>query len=383
MDPGKKGISKVSNHLTLENLFIALAIILGVVVLINIFTASAINRQIRESKLIAEEKLKPAKIELTTIKNSKCADCFDISQVIDSLKAANVDVAKENSLEFDSKEGKELISKHQIKKIPSLIIKGEIDKMQVGGLEKSQDALLLSDIPPPFTNPETGKIEGRVTLFHLKDSKCEKCNNLTLLIDQLKAGGVRIVEEKIIVPGSDEGKQLINKYKIGFVPAIILSEDAGVYELIAQAWPQVGNKENDAYVFRGGIAYPAQPFINLTTGELTGIVDIVYLADKSCAECYDVNEHKNVLTQSFGIKFGKEETYDANDAKGKELIAKYNITKVPTVILSDEAKVYPSIGSLEQFFSLEKDGSYIFRQTEAIGTYMDLQKNEVVAQIQQ
>lgn len=376
MDPEKKGSGKIPNYLTLENIFIGLTIVLGLIVLVNVITAAAINKQIKDSNLAAGEKQKPAKIELLTIKNSGCKDCFDISPAISSLKTANVEVTKENSFEFDSKEGKELISKYQIKKIPSLIIKGEIDKVQLDGLEKSQDALLLSDIPPPFTNAETGKVEGMVTAWLLKDSKCTDCTNLTFLVNQIKGAGVTISDEKIIESDSNEGRQLISKYGIDFVPTLILSKDASAYTLIQEAWPQVGTKEEDAYVLR--LASP--PFINLTTGKLRGLVNIVYLKDKSCANCYNVSIHTEILSneQSFGMKLDRQETFDVSDAKGKELIAKYNITKVPTVILSDEAKIYPSSESLKQFFSVEKDGSYIFRQTDAIGTYRDLQKNEVV-----
>ena len=377
MDPEKKEISKtVSSHFTLESLFIGLAIILGLIVLINVITASSINKQIKESKLTADEKLKPAKIELTIIKNSGCADCFDISPVIVYVKNSNVNITRENSVEFDSKEGKGLISKYKIKKVPSLIITGEIGKVKIEGLEKSQDALIFTEIPPPFTNPETGRVEGLVALYHLKDSKCSDCSSMAFLINQIKAAGVKISEEKIIEAGSSEGKEIIVKYKIGFVPAVMLSKDASVYPLMQEAWPQIGSKEEDAYVLR--LASP--PYLNLTTGKLRGVVDIVYLADKGYANCYNVSLHREILAsgQSFGMKLGKEEILDIIDAKGKELMAKYNITKVPTVILSDEARVYPSSESLKQFFSVEKDGSYIFRRTEAIGTYKDLQKNEVV-----
>src|SRR3989344_7542754 len=151
MDPEKKSIKQaVSNHITLENIFIGLAIILGLVVLINIFTASAISKQIKEGKLIAEEKLKPAKIELTAVKNSKCTDCFDISTAVSHIKNANANVTKENSLEFDSKDGRELVKKYGIRKVPSVIIKGEIEKISIQGLEKNQDALIFTQISPPF-----------------------------------------------------------------------------------------------------------------------------------------------------------------------------------------------------------------------------------------
>ena len=122
------------------------------------------------------------------------------------------------------------------------------------------------------------------------------------------------------------------------------------------------------------------PFINLTTGKLRGVVNIVYLTDKSCAECYNASQHREIIAnpQSFAVKLEKEETYDISDAKGKELIAKYNITQVPTVILSDEISAYPASLALKQFYSVEKDSFYVFRLLSIVGTYRDLATSQIV-----
>ncbi|MBI3036037.1 hypothetical protein HYY71_06990, partial [Candidatus Woesearchaeota archaeon] len=324
-----------------------------------------------------KEKLKPAKIELTLIKNSKCSDCFDISTIISHIKNANVNITKEKMYEFDSKEGKEIISKYKIDKIPSVVVTGEVDKVNIQGLEKKGSIILLTKLEPPYTNTLTGAIEGRVILYHLKDSTCEKCNDLNPLINQIKSIGVNIYEEKVVSPITEEGKALIKKYNIDFVPTIILSKDAAAYGIIQQAWPQIGSIESDgSYVLR----LVSPPFINLTTGKLRGLVSIVYLTDKSCAECYNISLHREILVnpQSFSVKLDKEDTYDISDAKGKELAAKYNITQVPAVILSDEISAYPSSQALKQFFSVEKDGSYVFRMLSALGTYRDIAANQIV-----
>ena len=94
--------------------------------------------------------------------------------------------------------------------------------------------------------------------------------------------------------------------------------------------------------------------------------------------------HKQILTspQSFAILLDKEETFDVSDATGKELILRYNITQVPTIIISDEAGAYPSSQALRQFFSVEKDGYYIFRTAQVMGTYKDLAAGQVVKQQQ-
>ena len=157
----------------------------------------------------------------------------------------------------------------------------------------------------------------------------------------------------------------------------MLSGQAKFYPAITGVWPQLGTIENDGYYV---LRLTSPPFINLTTGKLRGLVDITYLTDKSCTECYDVNLHRLILTnpQTFAMVPEKEETTDISDAKGKELIAKYNITKVPTVILSSEASVYPSAKELNEFFSIEKDGSYVFKSVQILGTHKDLVANQVV-----
>ena len=384
MDPEKKSsFTKIfSEKSNLENIFIGLLILLGIILIINVFLTSNLNSELKKSKVASQESLKPAKIELAVIKNSKCNECFDISTIVSHIKNANANITKEAMFEFDSQEAKQIISKYKIEKIPTVVVTGEIDKLNIQGLTKKENALLLTNLEPPYTNTVTGNVEGRVTLYLLTEQECAKCNDLSNLISQIKGTGVKISLEKNIVSNSEEGKELINKYNIDFVPTIILSKDASAYNVIQKAWPQIGSQETDgSYVLR----LVSPPFINLTTSELKGIVNIIYLTDKSCTECYDVNQHREILTspQSFAIKLDKEETFDISDAKGKELVDKYNITQVPTIIISNDVSVYPSSPVLKQFFSVEKDGSYVFRRLSSVGTYRDLTTNQVVKAKQQ
>ena len=382
MDPEKKGayIKSISKKLDFGNIFIGLTVLLGILLVINLLLTSSLNKDLRKSAQELKEKLKPAKIEITSIKNSKCSDCFDISAVLSYVKSSNVNATKEKIVEFDSKDGRDLIKKYGIKKIPALVVTGEIEKVSIEGLEKNEDALLFTETSPPYTDALTGKIEGMVALYILKDSSCDKCNDLVQLISQIKAAGVKVSTEKKIESSSDEGKELIKKYSIGFAPAIILSKEAAAYDIMQEAWLQIGTKEDDgSYVLRS--VYP--PYINLTTGKLRGLVDLTYLVDKSCTPplCYNVSVHREILTNPqgvFTIKLEKEETVDVEDAKGKELIAKYNITQVPMVIISDEASAYPSSQALKQFFSIEKDGFYVFRRLQVLGTYRDLTTGQIV-----
>ncbi len=376
---------KKNTYFSVQNIFLGLAVLLGILLIINIITAFGLNSELSKNAEIAKENARPADIELALIKNSKCPDCFDASKVADYVKTLNVKVTGEKSLEFDSAEAKSIISKYKILKVPAIVITGEVNKVNAQGLDKANDALILSQVPAPYTNAVNGRIEGRVMIYSLKDFSCGKCYNLSVLVSQISRSGVKIYDQKAFDSMSEEGKSLIQKYNIEFMPSIILSRDADAYPFMKQAWAQLGTKENDGmYVLRT----PFPPFMNLTTGKINGLVNLVYLTDKSCTECYDVKLHRQILTspQSFGMQLDSEETVDISDAKGKELTAKYNISQVPTVILSEGAGAYPSSKALIQFFSVQKDGSYVFIRPSVLGTYKDLASNKVVkpqAQAQQ
>lgn len=365
----------------IEYLYIGIAVILGLILLFNIFLTLSLNKELKNKSADIKEKLKPGKIELMAIKNSKCGDCFDIGAAISIVRNSKANITKESALEFDSKEAKELINKYKIEKIPAIILTGEIDKISVQGFAKQDNAMLFSNVLPPYTNSLTGRVEGKVSMYVLKDVNCAKCNDIGILIAQIKAAGVKIYNEKNLAINSSEAQEIVNKYKIDFVPSLVLSKDAGVYDIVQKAWLQIGTKESDGtYVLR--IVYP--PYVNLTTGELKGLVKITYLTDKSCSECYNVSLHEQILSspQSFAMKLDEKESYDISDSKGKELIARYNITLVPTVILSKGAGDYPASQALKQFFTIAEDGSFVFRVPQALGAYKDLSTGNVVKQQQ-
>ena len=369
---------KINNY----HIFIGLCVVLGLIIVFSVYQTFGINNAMKDKTAKAAELAKPAKIELLVIKNSKCTDCFDVSQLVSHIKTAKVEVTSEKNFEYDSAEGRQVIAKYSLEKVPAVIVTGETDKASIEGFEKKNDALLFTQIPPPYVNATSGEIKGRISLITLKDPECSKCNDISSLVNQMKSSGMKIVEQKNISSISDDGKALIAKYRLDFVPTIILSKDAGAYPIISQAWKQLGTKESDgSYVLR--TVYP--PYVNLTTGKLKGLAGITYLTDKSCTECYNVSVHNQILAspQTFAITLDKEETVDISDAKGKELIATYNITQVPTVIISKDVSVYPSSQVLKQFFSVEKDGSYIFRKLSSVGTYKDLTTNQIVKPQQQ
>src|SRR3989338_2440306 len=160
------------------DLFLIAAAVLGVILIINIFLTFGISKNIKNNIEAAEESARPAKIQLTLIKNSKCSDCFDASVIVDYIKSQKIELLNEKTTEFNSNEAKELVSKYKIEKIPSILVTGELEKLNLDGFNKVQDALVLSQINPPYTDASSGKVKGRVSLKLIKDESCGKCDNL-------------------------------------------------------------------------------------------------------------------------------------------------------------------------------------------------------------
>ncbi len=222
------------------------------------------------------------------------------------------------------------------------------------------------------------KVPGPVKATLIVDLGCKDCSNPGLLEEALKNAGVAFSESQTYPFSGQTGSELMAKYNVTKVPAIILSKEFGDYGQLASSWPQIGSVEPDgAYVLRK----IQPPYLDISTKKVVGRVRLVELVDANCTECYDVSLHRSI-TPRFGIaNFTSMDRYDINSTKGAELAAKYNITKVPTILLSPEASKYESLGAVwPQVGSVENDGWYVFRAAEGMGAYKDLASGKVVSQ---
>ncbi len=361
--------------INLDSIEIILLAALGIVLLLNLFLSGSINANIGEKISLVKELAKPANLQLTIITDKNCKDCLDITATVDAIKRTNVEITKEEKLDFSS--AKELIKKYGIEKIPTIIVTGEINKTKFGDFEEKDGVLLFAKQTPPYTDAISGKVEGRVSLIHLKDKSCGKCTQLSQAIEGLKKN-VKIVDEKEVDINSSEGRSLISKYSINQAPTLILSKELSVYS-VSEGWSNIGSIEDDgSYIMRG----ISPPYTNTSTNKVVGLVGLTMLTDKSCSECYDVAMHKQIIPQ-FGVaSLGAEKTVDAGDSEGKALIKKYDIKLVPTIILSKDADAYPALKQIwQKVGSVEDDGTYVFRKLADLGVpYKDLATGEVVKQ---
>ncbi len=389
----KKNTSRFSQIANPRNLIIVLFSLFIIFSLINTTLLSNLTGLITERISEAKEKSRPSEIEVTAITLSKCKECYDINTALEDLKKQNVNITKEETFNYESDKGKQLVELYRVERLPILIIQG-VTKGEMNKTEQLQrywdyvgeqrgynyETVLYTNIVPPYYDMFEGRVIGRVSITNLVDSSCDECVSLSGFVNAFKQSGVKIVEEKTVEYNSGEGKQLINKFGVREIPALIISKDILDYDSVKQVWSQFNTTEKEGF-YALHSTFP--PYIDVSTDKVVGLVNLIMLDDKSCDVCYDVLVNKRVLAR-FGIAIDKEFSYDINSDEGKGLIKKYKITKVPVIILSPEAEVYTSFDQVwTQVGTVENDGWYVMRNPEVLGTYKDLRTNQIVQPRQQ
>lgn len=341
---------------------IALAGILGALLLINTVQTGTMGGSIAKAVAEAKERAVPAKIALTAVTDKKCPQCFDISEILTSLKSGKVNITKEENLDISSKEAQKILSSYAVSRVPAIIVTGELNKTSLGQFEENNGALIFSGVKAPYTDVPTKRIVGIVAATQLVDSSCQLCSDLDTTMAELKKIAA-IGKERMVEFASAEGKALAGKYRIEKIPALLLSEDISLYPEVTQEWESIGTIEPDGmHVLRE----TGMPYTNATTGKITGLVSLVMINDSSCRACYDVALHKSILRR-YGVAIKDEKSIDISSSEGKKLIEKYSISAAPTIVLSPEAKGYEQFVRVwPQVGTIEADGSFIFRKIEVL-----------------
>lgn len=365
-----------------------LVAILALLFLYNIFTLWQVNNNVNIGLVALEEAAIPLHIDVTIITASLCDDCYDIHTLVPVLKKFNVNITGQNEYVSNSTDAQALIQKYSLTKVPAIIVtttqasaKEKEDVM--AELEKiftkfSETELVYENSAPPYLDVASAEVKGRVTVISLTAPDCKECQNISSIIPALKKI-LTITDVKEVAYNSASGQMYLKEYGLDFAPTIILSKDAEAYDGFAATWVKYGTQEEDgSFVFRNTLP----PYTNTTTNEVHGLVDIIYLTDESCSDCYNVTMHKQILL-GFGMKFDKETTVDIHSEQGSALLEKYAITKVPTIILSSDAAAYVSLTPIWiNVGEITEDGSYIFTSMDQLqgAKYTDLsiaEKNEL------
>ncbi len=236
----------------------------AVILLTNLLVGAAVLARVDNSldqkiSNIKEEQ-RPANLDIVVIEDSDCQECFDFNGVLETIKGYNVNILSEKSLEFGDQEAQVLIKENNIKSIPSLIVKGELNKdletqkllSQLGKIV--EDKFVSTRAIAPYLSLSSGQIIGKVTMVMLTDDNCTECYNVEIHKKIMDQFGVYVADEESISIQTSRGRQMMEKYNINLLPTIILTGDVSAYSSLNSVWPKIGTKESDgAFILRDGV----------------------------------------------------------------------------------------------------------------------------------
>ncbi len=202
------------------------------------------------------------------------------------------------------------------------------------------------------------------------EPNCTNCYDAVGLVKSLEAYGLNIDNFNVV----NSTKALISDYSLARLPAIVFSSNITNYSFYT-ALSYYGVTENNSFVFN----LPSPPFFDTLKNEIVyGLVNVTIINDTQCSDCYNATDHIPIL-EAYGVNVS-EVSY-ANQSSG--LVSKYNITSLPTIVVSSEASLYPPLMRVwPSVGSIESDGNLVFTDMTALGnvTYFNLTLNRTVTQ---
>ncbi len=343
---------------------------------------TSLNQTDEPSQKVEEEPL----VDIKLITYEGCADCESASILLEELKSMEADFAfgigKIDEISHDSGEGKEIIDRYELERLPTLILSRnasedanfrQVWESQIGTID-DDGTFVFREQYPPYYHTGSGSVVGFVNGTVISPTNCTECGDLNVFFDFLSGDQVGMVfSEKTNLSESDPGAQaLIERYNITKLPVFILKGDAGVYSVYETNIKSITSREDgDVYVLREAVP----PYVDLSDNHsIKGIIDVIKIVDSECTECFDVDDLLGSLSSAFGFEIRNESLVEVNTTAGSELVDEYNITHVPTVMISSDASVYPSFKDAWSTAGDLMNGWYIYRGHDGVAdlVYRDL-----------
>ncbi|MBI5754874.1 hypothetical protein HZA41_01500 [Candidatus Peregrinibacteria bacterium] len=215
------------------------------------------------------------------------------------------------------------------------------------------------------------------TLTEISADGCDSCGTMEDFRKKIGGMNVEFSSESVYSSASPEGQKFIQQYGIVKLPAVVFVAEKSLKPAFKKA-VETGAKTPSDTVLVWEKSNP--PYFDVARSVTAGLVDVKFLTNKSCSECYDPVALHTSLLGRLGVVFSTTETLDANDEAGKALIEQYSLKKIPAVVLSGEVALYDRLTQVwSQVGTIESYGNYVFRSDEVLGVpYYDLEKEKVV-----
>jgi hypothetical protein len=234
--------------------------------------------------------------------------------------------------------------------------------------------LILSDtFPLKPSEKEQGSDAFKITLLTTPD--CDYCFPLNPFTEYFTENGIEDDQVKEVAFDSFAGKKLVKKYGITQVPTVIVDGPVSENAFMSEMTESIAELREGAYI----VNKLQPPFLDLEEDRIVGEFTVTYLDDETCKECYDVTMHEDVLDRLVMVPQSTR-TVDIASDEGIQLIKKYEITAIPTVLFQGEVDIYEQIVDIwGTVGSVEEDGSYVLRRgVESMGPYQLIPEGELV-----
>lgn len=229
--------------------------------------------------------------------------------------------------------------------------------------------------PPQPLPPAVQSIN--ITL--IESSDCSLCNSADLLLPQTltylqNSTNLTVGSISNITSTSAEGQLLIDKYNITELPSMVISGDPAADSNFQSVWTSsIGNQEGDgSFVSRND--YP--PYYNVPNKTVVGLVQGIAINATGCTKCLDASRYlSSLMDPTIGMYFSNQTVLQSNDTQALALIKEYNITELPTLLLSSDVQSYPIYAQMKTLGDSE-NGWFVLRVVRP--PYVDLKANGTI-----
>ncbi|RMD45812.1 hypothetical protein D6829_01215 [Candidatus Pacearchaeota archaeon] len=300
------------------------------------------------------------KINVIRITAPNCQNCLDTSKIMQGILKSEKDliVSSEKKISADSDEGRKITEKYKISRVPAIVIfSNKIDKVNViQGLFKIENNVAIFEKAVPYLDLQSGEVKGIVKISQISKD-CKECPKPSQIEGAFKRLGV-VTDSNVetIDVNSDKAKKIFNETKVKFYPMFLISKEIEEYWWVMPQLSHSLGKIKEGYFLKS----PLPPYFD-KDGIKRGLVKLTIIYNKSCSDCFNMSSFKSALERA-GIFIANEQLVDVSSLYGKSLIKKYNISKIPSLIISKDIIEYtPILKELNNTGTFEKDGNYVLR----------------------
>jgi len=236
-----------------------------------------VYRNIAPPYYIVENKTIAGLVDGVAINATGCTGCVDASIYFSSLQSAGkIYFQNTTILQPEDPQAKQLISQHNITKLPALFLSENIDVYpfftnnvaKLGQIENGW--FVLRNVTPPYEDLIDNKsVKGLVKAVYVVNNSCTDCLNISQLSDYLTgSGGVYVANITVYDISSADAKALVKKYNISAIPTVLYSPEASVYSGFDGAWASINSTvaPDGWFVFRSHSLLASAIYQNVSSG---------------------------------------------------------------------------------------------------------------------